>query len=178
MKPIFAALTTTALTIAQPALADGHQSELTGATVVITNTFQGDQTGGVETDVAAFGLANNQFSTVGDGVEFADFITLYTVDISSDSIAYTWGDGEFAQQLSGPTPDGNHDRNYFVFDLPDGQMITSVTLDDAASALLEGSAEPTATVLAPNRIVTDFSSGVIRGVGFNPVFNVTVDAAN
>jgi len=178
MRSLFAALTVTAFTIVHPALADGHQSGLTGATVVITNTFQGEQTDGVETDVAAFRLTNNQFAIVGDGVEFADFITLYTVDISGNSIAYTWGDGDFAQQLSGPTPDGNHDRNYFVFDLPEGQVITSVTLDEAASALLEGSAAPTAMVLAPNRIVTDFSSGVIRGVGFNPVFSVSVEAAN
>jgi hypothetical protein len=76
--------------------------------------------------------------------------------------------------LAGPTPDGNHDRNYFIFDLPEGKAITAVTFDAGASDLLDGSAEPTAAVIGANRIVTDFSSGVIRGAGFNPVYSVTV----
>lgn len=150
---------------------------LSGATVVITNTFQGAQTEDVETDVTAFGLLNNRFAIVGDSVEFADFITLYSIDISDSSIAFSWGDSEFANQLAGPTPDGNHDRNYFIFDLPEGKTITAVTFDAAASDLIDGSTEPTAAIIGPNRIVTDFSSGVIRGVGFNPVFSITVDEA-
>lgn len=159
------------------ALADGHASGLTGSTVVITNTFQGAQTDGAEVDVAAFELANNQFAAVGDGVEFPAFITLYDVDISSQGIAFAWGDSAFAKQLSGPTPEGNHDRNYFIFDLPEGKAITDITFDAKASDMLEGSAAPTAAVLGPNRVVVDFSSGVIRGEGFNPVFNVTMDDA-
>lgn len=161
------------LVSALPAFAEG----LTGSTVVITNTFQGAQTENAEVDVSGFGLANNQFSTVGDDIEFDDFITLYDVDVSANAIAFTWSDSEFAQQLSGPTPDGNHDRNYLVFDLPEGKAITAIEFDAEASDLLEGSAEPTATVLAPNRIVTDFSGGVIRGAGFNPVYSITVEDA-
>ena len=156
---------------ATPLLAEG----LTGSTVVITNTFQGGQTGGVEVDVAAFDLANNQFGVVGDGIEFPDFITLYDVDISADGIAFKWGDGDFAQSLAGPTPDGNHDRNYLIFDLPEGKTITSATYDPAASDLLADSAEPKIAVLGPNRLVIDFDGGVVRGAGFNPAFKVTVE---
>ena len=167
--------TAVAILVAAPTLAGSHAAGLDGASVVITNTFQGAQTENVETDVAAFGLLNNQFATVGEGVEFPNFITLYAVDISADRIAFTWGDSEFAQSLAGPTPDGNHDRNYFIFELPDGVAITAVAFDADASELIEGSAEPTAAVLGPNRIVTDFAAGVIRGEGFNPVFSVTID---
>lgn len=151
---------------------------LTGTTVVVTNTFQGAQTDGAEVDVAAFSLANNQFAVVRDGIEFPEFITLYDIDISADSIRFVWGDSEFAQQLSGPTPDGNHDRNYFVFDLPTGTMITDVAFDADASEMIDGSAAPTAAILGPNRIVVDFSSGVIRGAGFNPVLSVTLSTAD
>ncbi len=173
-----AALTTVAtLLVASHAIADGHATGLNGATVVITNTFQGAQTEGAEVDVSAFDLVNNQFATVGDGVEFPAFITLYDVDITADAIRFAWGDSPFAQQLSGPTPDGNHDRNYFVFDLPEGKAITAVSFDTAASRMIEGSAEPQAAILGPDRIVVDFSTGVIRGAGFNPVFPVTVSDA-
>ena len=168
-------LTATALTLtlALPAFADG----LEGATVVITNTFAGEQTGGAEVDVTAFGLVNNRFATVGSDVEFPAFITLYDVDITAGSIAFTWGDSDFAKQLAGPTPEGNHDRNYFIFDLPEGKAITAIEFDADASDMIDGSAAPTATVLGPNRIVTDFSGGVIRGAGFNPVYMVTVGDA-
>jgi len=170
---IFSACTIGVLAISGAACANG----LHGASVVITNTFQGGQTGNVESDVAAFGLTNNQFATVGDDVEFPDFITLYSVDVSSDAIAFTWADSDFAKQLAGPTPEGNHDRNYFIFDLPAGKAITAVTFDAEASDMIEGSATPTVTIIGPNRIVTDFSSGVIRGAGFNPVYSVTVGDA-
>ena len=160
-----------ALALSGPALAEG----LDGATVVITNTFQGAQTDSIETDVTAFGLLNNRFATVGDGVEFPDFITLYSVDIGANSIGFTWGDSDFAQQLAGPTTEGNHDRNYLIFDLPEGVAITDVSFDAAASDLIDGSAEPTAAVIGPNRIVIDFAGGVIRGAGFNPTFAVTVE---
>jgi len=154
-------------------LADG----LTGATVVITNTFQGAQTEGAEVDVSAFDLMNNQFATVGGDVEFPAFITLYDVDVSADRIKFTWGDSPFAEQISGPTPDGNHDRNYFVFDLPEDKAITDVAFDADASDMIDGSATPFAAVLGPNRIVIDFAAGVIRGDGFNPAFAVTVSDA-
>lgn len=163
--------------LATPAIADGHAGALEGATVVITNTFQGAQTEGAEVDVAAFGLLNNRFGTVGDGIEFPAFITLYDVDISGNSISFTWGDSDFAQSLAGPTPDGNHDRNYFLFDLPEGTVITAVEFDADTSDLIDGSAVPTAKVIGPNRIVTDFAAGVIRGTGFNPVYKVTIERA-
>jgi|GEM_PF-4292160 len=167
-------LTAAVTLLASPLFAGSHASGLRGATVAITNTFQGAQTDGVETDVAAFGMNNNRFAVVGDDVEFPDFITLYSVEITADSIGFRWGDSEMAQTLSGPTPDGNHDRNYFLFDLKEGQAITDVSFDADASDLIDGSAEPTATVIGPNKLVTDFSSGVIRGAGFNPVYTVTV----
>lgn len=172
----YVSLTGAALLLAASQLAaDGHSTGLSGSTVVITNTFQGAQTEGTEVDVAAFNLRNNQFAVVGDDVEFPAFITLYDVEITSNSIAFTWGDSEMAKNLSGPTPDGNHDRNYFVFDLPDGKAITAATFEASASNLLEGSAEPKIAVLGPNRIVIDFDGGVVRGAGFNPFFSVTVE---
>ena len=171
------AIAAVTLVLASQAIAGGHATGLTDATVVITNTFQGAQTEGAEVDVSAFGLLNNQFAVVGEEVEFPGFITLYDVDVSADAIRFTWGDSAFAQQLSGPTPEGNHDRNYFIFDLPEGKAITKVTFDAASSDMIEGSAVPTATILGPNRIVTDFSTGVIRGSGFNPAFSVTVSDA-
>lgn len=174
---IVSPLTAAVLLLASQAIADGHASGLTGATVVITNTFQGAQTEGAEVDVSAFDLVNNQFATVGDDVEFPAFITLYDVDIAANAIRFAWGDSPFAQQLSGPTPDGNHDRNYFMFDLPEGKAITDVSFDAAASDMIEGSSEPSATILGPNRIVIDFSTGVIRGAGFNPAFSVTLSDA-
>ncbi|MEO1369979.1 MAG: hypothetical protein AAFX50_22585, partial [Acidobacteriota bacterium] len=39
--------------------------------------------------------------------EFPEVITLYDVDITEDSIRFAWGNSDFAQQLSGPTPDGS-----------------------------------------------------------------------
>jgi hypothetical protein len=149
---------------------------LDGAAVVITNTFQGGQTDGVETDVGKFGMVNNVFSTVGDAVEFPQFITLYDVDITSDAVAFTWITSEMADRLSGPTPDGTHDRNYLTFDLPAGVVITEVGFDAAGSDLLEGSATPTAEIISGNKVVVDFASGVVRGVGFNPRFTVTTGA--
>lgn len=166
-----------ALACTAPAFAGGHDGGLDGAAVVITNTFQGAQTEGIEVDVSAFGLSNNRFATVGDSTEFPEFITLYTVDISADSIAFTWGDSEFARSLAGPTPDGNHDRNYFIFDLPEDVAITAVEFDADASDLIEGSAVPVATIIGPNRIMIDFAGGVIRGAGFNPVYSVSVGPA-
>lgn len=177
MRTHFTILIASALALPHMALADGHANALNGVTVVVTNTFQGEQTKNIETDVSAFGLRNNQFATVGDAIEYPDFITLYTIDIAGNQIAFTWGDSDFAQQLSGPTPAGNHDRNYFVFDLPEGKAITAIALDEGASELLKGSVAPTAAVLGPNRVVTDFASGVIRGQGFNPVYTVTVTDA-
>ncbi len=150
---------------------------LHGASVVLTNTFQGEFSGGNEVDVASFGFHNNRFAKVTDAVEFPNFITLYHVDISADSLAFTWTDSEFANSVSGSTPEGNHDRNYFIFDLPEGEAITSIVFDAEASQMLPDSAEPTATILGPNRVVTDFSGGVVRGLGFNPVFKVTVGPA-
>ena len=165
-------MTCAALAVAtSPLAAEG----LTGATVAVTNTFQGAQTEGAEVDVSAFGLLNNQFAVVGEALEFPQFITLYDIDITANGIRFVWGDSEFAKQISGPTPEGNHDRNYFLFDLPKGKAITDVSFDAASSDMIDGSAAPTAQVLGPNRIVIDFSTGVIRGEGFNPAFTLTVE---
>ncbi|MEM9523200.1 MAG: hypothetical protein AAF982_04275 [Pseudomonadota bacterium] len=157
--------------------ATGYAAGLDGATVLITNTFQGAQTENVEKDVSAFGMTNNVFASVGAGMEFPEFITLYDVDVAADRISFRWITSEMADRLSGPTPDGNHDRNYFVFDLPEGLAITDVVFDRAGSALLEGSADPTAEVISPNKIVMDFAAGVVRGVGFNPSFIVSTSTS-
>ena len=149
---------------------------LDGVDFVITNTFQGAQTNNVETDVGAFGLPGNQFATVGDGVELPAYINIYDVDVSDKMIKFTWVETEFSKKITGPTPAGNHDRNYFIFDLPQGMAITEVAFDAENSEMLEGSTVPQATVIAGNRIVIDNNEGVVRGVGFNPAFSVTLSA--
>lgn len=152
-----------------------QSATLDGATFVVTNTFQGAQTEGVEMDVAAFGLDNNKFATVGDGVELPVFINIYDVDVSGDMIKFTWVETDFSKQITGPTPEGNHDRNYFTFDLPQGVAITGVAFDAENSEMLEGSTAPEAQVLGPNRIVIDNMVGVVRGVGFNPAFKISFE---
>ena len=68
------------------------------------------------------------------------------------------------------------DRNYFVFDLLENEVISAISFDPLTSGLLSGSALPTAEILSPNQIMTIFGEGVIRELGFNPVFNVTTSA--
>ena len=150
-------------------------ADLKGSSFVVTNTFEGNAGGGSvpETDVSAFGLDNNKFAVVGDGVELPVFIAIYDVDVSGDMIRFTWRETDFSKQITGPTPEGNHDRNYFTFDLPEGVAIEKESFDADASDMLEGSVAPTAAVLGPNRIVIDNMGGVVRGVGFNPAFKVT-----
>lgn len=162
----------TAGALTQPAGAEG----LGGATVLVTNTFQGARSEGVEVDVAAFGLDSNLFATVGEGVEFPAFLTLYDVDLTADRIAFRWVDSAFSRQLAGPTPEGNNDRNYFTFDLPAGVAISEVTFDPDASDLLGRSSAPVAPVISGNRVVVNFAGGVVRGLGFDPVFRVAFEA--
>ncbi len=154
--------------------------ELTGAQVLLTNTFEGHALNGhtlPETDVARFGMPNNLFATVGEGTEYPQFLTLYNVDISGGQIRFEWLHSDFADKVSGPTPEGNHDRNYFVFDLPEGVVITDIALDESESTLLDTAVLPSAQVVGPNKVVTDFASGVVRGVGFNPVFTITLSGS-
>lgn len=172
-RPLAYASAVAALMAATPAAADG----LAGAKMLVFNTFQGELTKGMETDVGAFGMNNNLFAQVGDGVELPAFIGLYDIDASADGIAFAWAESDFSAKFAGVTPDGNHDRNYFVFELPAGKAITAISFDAAASALPEGSAVPTAAVVSRNKVVTDFAAGVIRGAGFAPAFKVTIGDA-
>ncbi len=162
--------------LSTPALAQ----DLTGSQVLLTNTFEGHTAKGhtvPESDVAKFGMHNNLFATVGEGTEFPEFLTLYDVDISGSEIRFEWLHSDFADKVSGPSPAGNHDRNYFVFDLPEGVKITDITFDEAASNLLDSAALPSAVVIGPNKVMTDFADGVVRGVGFNPVFKITLSGS-
>lgn len=145
---------------------------LLGTSFAVTNTFQGAQTNNIETDVAVFGMTSTKFSKVTDNIELPAFITLYDIDVTKDAIKFNWIESEFSKKITGPTPVGNHDRNYFVFDLPEGKAIKSIVFDKENSRLLANSREPTAEILSSNRIVIDFSDGVIRGVGFNPTFKI------
>jgi len=152
----------------------GTEPTLAGTRFVVTNTFQGAQTDGAEVDVSSFELDNNRFATVGDGVELPAFISIYDVDVSDTAIAFTWVDTEFSRRLNGVTPEGNHDRNYFVFDLPGDVAITGIRFDAERSELLPESTAPEARVLGPNRVVIDNDAGVVRGVGYNPAFEITL----
>lgn len=158
------------LMVSTPAIA----GELTEINMLVFNTFQGKLTKDIETDVGAFGMNNNQFSKTGDGVELPAFIGLYDIDVSDNSIAFSWVESDASSKFAGPTPEGNHDRNYFVFDLPKNKKITKISFDATKSKLLDDSKEPTAAVISRNKIVTDFAGGVIRGPGFAPVFTITI----
>jgi len=150
-------------------------ADLTGTQVVVSNTFEGLSMSGhtvPETDVAHFGMANNLFATISDTVELPAFLTLYDVDINANHISFNWIESPFSMKVVGPSPDGNHDRNYFTFDLPEGVEISGIVFDADASTLLPDSPNPTAQVVGPNKVVTDFSTGVVRGLGFNPVFTL------
>lgn len=163
-----------AASLSTPAIAaDG----LSGAQVLTTNTFAGGPTEGAEVDVGAFGMNNNLFATVGSNVEFPSFIGLYDIDIDENSISFNWVDTGVSQSMAGSTPEGNNDRNYFVFGIPAGMAIKSIEFDAAGSNLLDGSAEPTARVVTRNKIVTNFAAGVIRADGFAPKFTLTIGAA-
>lgn len=154
---------------ATASVADG----LHGARFLTSNLFQGNDTDGIEVDVAAFGLTNNLFTTVGNGVELPGFITLYDVDVSKDAISFNWIKSEFSNQVGGVMPSDKHDRNYFTFDLPEGVEITGITFDADGSNLAEGSALPTATLISGNKVMTEFADGVIRVEGFAPRFIIT-----
>jgi len=148
--------------------------DLAGVSFVVSNLFQGDSTNQVETDVSAFGLTNNLFAEVGNDVELSGFIQLYDLDVSSSHVTFSWIDTEFSDEVGGPMPADKHDRNYFIFDLPNGVSIENVAFDPSASNLLDGSALPSVKLLAPNRFVTEFADGVVRKEGFRPSFAITL----
>lgn len=154
-----------------------HAAGLIGVNAVVTNTFQADETDNHEVDVSAFNLVNNIFFTVSDAVELSDFLTIYHIDISQDAVRFTWTESEFSNSISGKMSPDKHDRNYFIFDLPEGVEIKTVEFDPETSELLENSALPTIRRISGNRIVTEFGNGVIRGVGFNPSYKISVGPA-
>jgi len=155
--------------------AGGHSRGLVGSTFVVSNLFKGDATKGQEVDVTKFGLVNNTFAKVGKGVELPRFITLYDIDVSTDSVSFDWVESPFSKKVSGVMPADKHDRNYFIFDLEAGREIKAVSFDAEKSNLHPGSALPTVTLIGPNKFMTEFASGVIRKAGFKPSFKVTVE---
>lgn len=159
-----------AVALASTATAAG----LNGVSVVTTNTYTGPLSKGHEVDVGNFGLPNSQFAKVGSGVEQPAFIALYDIDFSDNAIRFKWVKTPFSVKASGPVAKGQFDRNYFTFDLPKGLAITKIEFDAANSNLLKGSAKPTAKIIAPRRVLVTFGPGVIRKIGFNPQFKVTV----
>lgn len=149
-------------------------ADLSGTRFVVSNLFKGNATQGVEVDVTKFGLVNNVFATVGDGVELPNFITLYDIDLSKNSVSFNWIESKFSKKVGGVMPDDKHDRNYFIFDLPEGKEIASVEFDSEKSTLHEDSALPTVKLIAPNKFMTEFAAGVIRKAGFKPSFKITL----
>jgi len=143
-------------------------ASLLGTNVLVRNTIEAPFTGGAEVDVA------NQSATVSSATtEFPSFVDIYDIEIVEDSISFRWVDTDFSQSIAGPIPPSVFDRNYFEFDLPTNMIITDISFDALASGLLSGSAQPSAELLAPNQVLTVFDEGVIRNLGFNPVFNIT-----
>jgi len=147
---------------------------LSGTRFVVSNLFKGNATKGLEVDVTKFGLSNNLFATVGEGMELPRFITLYDIDVSSHYVSFDWVESTFSKKVGGPMPADKHDRNYFIFDLPSGKAIDTVTFDAEKSMLHSGSALPTVKLIAPNKFMTEFSSGVIRKAGFKPYFKISL----
>jgi len=160
-----------ALLLANNAMA----TDLSGTRFVVSNLFKGNSTNQLEVDVTQFGLTNNLFSTVGDGVELPNFITLYDIDLSENSVSFDWVESGFSKKVGGVMPDDKHDRNYFMFDLPEGKEIVAVEFAHDQSSLHEGSELPTATLIAPNKFMTEFAAGVIRKEGFRPAFKIKLN---
>ncbi len=144
-------------------------ANLEGFVVSVQNTIQAPFTEGVEVD-----FGDSQSATVSSAItEFPSFVDVYDIDIASDSIAFRWVETDFSQSISGPVQPTIFDRNYFVFDLPANTIITNISFDASASNLLPGSAQPSAQIISSNQVLTIFGEGVIRELGFNPVFNIT-----
>ena len=119
--------------------------------MAVTNTFESADNPGIEVNVSEFGFENDLTATItAEGVEFPNFITIYDVDFTSDSVRFTWQEDAF---VSGVTPEGNHDRNYFTFDFPEGVSIASVAFDADASELVEPSALPSVELLRAKAIL-------------------------
>ncbi len=142
---------------------------LSGVNSTVRNTIQSPAfTGGSEDP-----FGDPQSTVVSSATEFPGFIDLYDINISDNSISFNWLNTGFSQAVGGPVGANVFDRNYFVFNLPENEVITSISFDAAASNLLAGSVEPSAQILGSNEVRTVFGEGVIRSVGFNPVFNIT-----
>ncbi len=139
------------------------------AVVSVQNTIQAPFTENAESN-----FGEQQSTTVSSATtEFPSFVDAYDIDITDDSISFQWVDTEFSQSISGPVQPNIFDRNYFVFNFPENTVITEISFDPTASNLLPGSAHPSAQLLSSNQVVTIFDEGVIRELGFNPVFNIT-----
>jgi hypothetical protein len=149
-------------------------STLPAPSVTVRNTIQSPTfTGGSEDP---FGNAQSAIISSA-GTEFPGFIDIYDIDATNNSIAFRWIDTEFSRLVGGPVGADVFDRNYFVFNLPENVAITNISFDPAVSNLLPGSAQPSAQVLSSNEILTVFGEGVIREIGFNPVFRITTSAS-
>jgi hypothetical protein len=83
---------------------------------------------------------------------------------------FNWVESAFSKKVGA---EYKHDRNYFMFDLPEGKEIASVGFDAERSSLHEGSALPTAKLISSNKFMTEFAAGVIRKRGFKPSFKIT-----
>lgn len=146
---------------------------LIGVDVTVQNTIQSPSfTGGSEDPFGA-----PQTATVASTQEFPAFINAYDIDVADDSISFSWIDTPFSQAIGGTIGANVFDRNYFVFNLPTNVIITDIIFDPVASSLLTNSALPSAQIISSNQVMTVFGEGVIRDIGFNPVFTVTTSTS-
>ncbi|HFD13201.1 MAG TPA: hypothetical protein ENJ32_12150 [Crenotrichaceae bacterium] len=149
-------------------------ASLEGTRVSVQNTIQAPFTEGFEVD-----FGNSQSTTVSStSIELPSFVDVYDIDLSSDSISFNWVETDFSNSISGPVQANIFDRNYFVFSLPANTIISDISFDPTASKLLPGSAEPSAEIVSSNQVMTVFDEGVIRELGFNPVFKITTSTVN
>ena len=144
-----------------------------GVEVTVTNTLQiaadpsSGGTGGVETPVETIlGVPTGTFvqsATVGDGIEFDDYLSgLYDIDLSSETITFTLVAAANDPIYSGffrTIEAGTFDRYYFKF--AEDHRIASASSNNPSTSL---------EVLSDNEVVVV----ITEGFDFNPGSNFTL----
>ncbi|MGR3659781.1 MAG: hypothetical protein ACU0CA_01160 [Paracoccaceae bacterium] len=125
----------------------------------VANTFEDPKlTGGAEISTIAFdaGVYANQAATVSDGVEIANFVGFYKIDVAADMSTLTMTVSDTAKPFNNPMPADRFDRYHFTFT---GAGPTEATIDaDASTAVIAQGAS--VAITTTGRLVITYSEGV------------------
>jgi hypothetical protein len=137
----------------------------------VANTFEDPKmTGGQEISTIAFSpdVYANQAATVGAGVEIANFVNFYEIDIAEDMSSLTMTVSDTAKPANNPMPANRFDRYYYTFT---GAGPASAEIDSTAStaAIANGA---TVSVTSTGRIVVAFGEGADFTPGNKVVINL------